>query len=72
MRALCFNKQLYDAKAVRAAVELYQPYAEIETHERDGDTRISVTASSEARERRIIGELMNYVLGQTIAARGGA
>jgi len=70
VRDLLFDGAIYEPAVVRAAVELYQPYAEIEIDETEGLTKVSVVASSEARARRVAGELMNHALGRTIELRG--
>ena len=70
MRELSFDGVIYAPEVVQAAVALYQPYAEIEIREGEGRTDVSVRASSDARARRIAGELMNQALGRTIELRG--
>jgi len=70
VRKLSFDGAIYDPAVVRSAVELYQPYAEIEICEGEAKTDVSVRASSDARARRIAGELMNQALGRTIELRG--
>ena len=71
MVELRLHRELYDAAALEAALQIYAPHAEIELGD-DGPHRVvRVRAASPERERRVAGELGNYALGMTMRGRGG-
>jgi hypothetical protein len=66
-----FHREIYDGKAVDAAVKVYEAYAQFELREEASHWVVQLTASDEARERRVAGELGNYALGLTMRDRVG-
>ncbi len=70
MRELRFAKDLYEGTQVDAAVKVFERFGELSTAEADDAWIVTVKASSEARGRRLAGELANYALGLTIRSRG--
>jgi hypothetical protein len=68
---LRFHRELYQGRAVDAAVKVYQPYARFELREEPTHWVVEVSADDAARERRIADELGNYALGLTVRDRGG-
>jgi hypothetical protein len=64
-----FHRALYDGKQVDAALKQLDAYATFARSEEADHWVVDVTATSEKRERRVAGELMNLALGKTIEAR---
>lgn len=69
MTELRFGKDIYDGRAVDAAVRQFARYARIEAIEEPGHWVVRVTAATPARERTVAGELGNHALGASAAAR---
>jgi hypothetical protein len=71
---LLFHREIYDGKAVDAAVKQYGDYAEFELVESPDHWIVSVTAGGKGADeddlRALAGELGNYALGLTIQQRG--
>jgi hypothetical protein len=67
---LLFHREIYDGKAVDAAVKQYGDYAEFELVESPDHWIVSVTLADEDDLRALAGELGNYALGLTIQQRG--
>lgn len=72
MTELRFGKDIYDGRAVDAAVRQFARYARIETVEEAGHWVVRVTAATPARERTVAGELGNRALGASAAVRKAA
>lgn len=72
MRELRFAKDLYEGTQVDAAVKVFERFGELSTSEADDAWVVGVKASSEARARRLAGEIANYALGLTIRGRRAA
>jgi len=70
MRELRFAKDLYEGTQVDAAVKVFERFGELKTTEADDAWVVTVDASSDARVRRLAGEIANYALGLTIRGRG--
>lgn len=70
MRELRFAKDLYEGTQVDATVKVFERFGEIGTSETDDAWVVTVDASSDARTRRLAGEMANYALGLTIRRRG--
>lgn len=69
MRELRFAKDLYEGTQVDAAVKVFERFGELGTTEADDAWVVTVEASSDARVRRLAGEIANYALGLTIRGR---
>jgi hypothetical protein len=63
------HRELYTAAAVEAAMQVYAPYAGLERHDDADHWGVRVSAPAAERERRVAGELANYVLGVTMKTR---
>jgi hypothetical protein len=70
VRELRFAKGLYEGTQVDAAVKVFERFGELSTKEADDAWIVTVDASSDARVRRLAGEIANYALGLTIRSRG--
>ena len=70
MRELRFAKDLYEGTQVDAAVKVFERFGDLKTAEADDAWVVTVEASSDARVRRLAGEIANYALGLTIRGRG--
>jgi len=70
VRELRFAKDLYEGSQVDAAVKVFARFGELGTSEADDAWIVTVDASSDARTRRLAGEIANYALGLTIRRRG--
>jgi len=66
---LRFHRELYDGKAVDAAVRQYDGYAEFELTEEPDYWVVAVSLSDPDARRALAGELANYALGLTIEQR---
>ena len=69
MIELRLHRKIYRGTAVDSALEVYGKYATFEQREEADHWVVGVSATTPARERRVAGELANYALGLTIAAR---
>ena len=69
MTELRFAKDVYDGRAVDAAVQAFARYARLEASDEPGHWVVRVTAATPARERTVAGELGNHALGATAAGR---
>ncbi len=69
MRAIRFHRQLYPGPLVDEAIKVYEPFAKLLRSEETSHWVVSLSADSEARERRIAGELGNYALGLAVRSR---
>jgi hypothetical protein len=67
---LLFHREIYDGKAVDAAVKQYEGYAEFELVESPDHWIVNVALADEDDLRALAGELGNYALGLTIQQRG--
>ena len=65
MRECRFHRDIYDAKAVDGAVEVYARFAVITAADEGEHRVVRVSAKTPARERKIALELANYALGLT-------
>ena len=72
MTVLKLHRKIYRGTAVDAALKVYGAYATFEQREEPDHWVVSVSAATHARERRVAGELANYALGLTIAARNAS
>ena len=70
MTELRFHREIYRGTAVDEAVKVFAPHATFDLVEEKEHWLVRITGKSEARERRIAGELGNYALGLTMKARG--
>jgi len=68
---LRFHRELYDGKAVDEAIQTFTRHATLEPVEDATDWVVRISATSEARERKIANELSNFALGLTIRSGGG-
>jgi hypothetical protein len=66
---LRLHRKIYRGPAVDAAIKVYGAYATFEQREEGDHWVVGVSAATPNRERRVAGELANYALGLTIAAR---
>jgi hypothetical protein len=66
---LCFHRELYDGGAVDEALQIFGAHATFEQADAPPHRIVRVSGADAARERRVAGELANYVLGLTIRAR---
>ena len=66
MIELRFHRDIYQGTAVDEAVKTYAAYAAFELREDPEYWVVQLTGPSEARERRVAGELGNYALGLTV------
>ncbi|MBO6937617.1 MAG: hypothetical protein JJ863_21790 [Deltaproteobacteria bacterium] len=69
MRELRFAKDLYEGTQVDAAVKVFERFGKLSTAEEADAWIVTVDAPSDARVRRLAGELANYALGLTIRGR---
>jgi hypothetical protein len=69
---LLFHRDIYAGPSVDEAVKIFASYATFELEEQPEHWRVRITGTSEARERRIAGELGNYALGLTIKSGGAS
>jgi hypothetical protein len=70
---LRFHRGIYQGTAVDEAVKTYASYGRFELREEPEHWIVAIEGASEARERRLAGELANYALGLTVrGARSGA
>ncbi len=72
MRELRFAKDLYEGTQVDAAVKVFERFGQLSTAEEEGAWIVKVEAPSDARVRRLAGEIANYALGLTIRGRRAA
>jgi hypothetical protein len=66
---LKLHRKIYRGTSVDAALKVYAKYATFEQREEPDHWVVTVSATTPVRERRVAGELANYALGLTIAAR---
>lgn len=64
-----FHVDLYDGKAVDAAVKVYEAYGSFQLEESPDAWTVRVTAHEGIDEQQLADELGNYALGTTIEAR---
>jgi hypothetical protein len=69
MKTVRFHRELYPGTALDEAIKLYEPFAKVARSEESSHWVITLTADTDARERRIAGELGNYALGLSVRAR---
>jgi hypothetical protein len=70
---LRFHRTIYRGTAIDESVKTYGSYATFELTEAPDYWVVKVSGTSEARERRVAGELGNYALGLTVkGAKSGA
>ena len=69
MRELRFAKDLYEGTQVDAAVKVFERFGRLTTAADDDAWIVRVEAPSDARVRRLSGEIANYALGLTIRGR---
>jgi hypothetical protein len=67
---LRFHRELYDGKALDEALKIFGAHASFEQAEEAAHWVVRLSAADGAREKRIAGELANYALGLSIAAKG--
>jgi hypothetical protein len=67
---LRFHRQLYDGKAVDAAVKQFEDFATFELSEEPEYWVVGVGGASDEELRELVGELGNFALGLTIQQRG--
>lgn len=67
-----FHREIYDGKAVDAAVKQLADYASFELIEEPSYWVVKVEAEDDATARAVAGELGNFALGLTIQQRGQA
>ncbi len=67
---LRFHREIYDGKAVNAAVEQLADYATVELVEEPSYWVVKVEAEDDDQTRAVAGELGNFALGLTIEQRG--
>lgn len=72
MTELRFRKDVYDGRAVDAAIQRLARYARLEAVDEPGHWVVRVSAASPARERTVAGELGNHALADTAARRKAA
>lgn len=68
---LRFHRELYDGKAVDAAVKQLADYATFELIEEPSYWVVTIEAEDADETRAVAGELGNFALGLTIQQRGG-
>tara|TARA_B100001179_G_C18527826_1_gene375732 strand:+ start:750 stop:977 length:228 start_codon:yes stop_codon:yes gene_type:complete len=71
VKALRFAKDLYVGEQVDAAVKVYGRFGTLELAEDEDAWIVTVDAQTDARTRRLAGELANYALGLTIRQHRG-
>ncbi|MBK9030452.1 MAG: hypothetical protein IPL61_03775 [Myxococcales bacterium] len=69
MTEVRFHKDVYDGRAVDAALQQFARYARLEAIEEPSYWVVRVSAATPARERTVAGELGNQALGATSAGR---
>ena len=69
MTELRFHRELYPGEQVDAALKLFEGHAAFERVEEPSYWVVKVDAGVADAERRLVGELQNYVLGLTVEAR---
>jgi len=69
MTELKFHKAVYAGKAVDEAVKRFAGFAEFSLREDPEHWVVALTNPDAARERRVAGELGNFVLGLTVQKR---
>jgi len=67
---LRFHRQLYDGKAVDAAVKQFDDFATYELSEEPDYWVVAVGGADDAELKQLVGELGNFALGLTIQQRG--
>jgi hypothetical protein len=72
MNTVRFPKSLYRGEAVEQAVATYAPYGTIRRADTDSHFVVEVEASSDARARKLAGELGNAALVAQRTAGGAA
>jgi len=72
VRELRFAKDLYEGTQVDAAVKVFERFGQLTTAEDDDAWVVTIEAPSDARVRRLAGEIANYALGLTIRGRRAA
>lgn len=70
MIELRFHRELYQGTAVDEALKIFGAHATFEQAEEPAHWIVRLSANDPAREKRIAGELANYALGLSIAAKG--
>ena len=69
MRTLRFHRELYPGHVLDEAIKVYEPFAKVARGEEPKHWVVTLTGDSEARERRVAGELGNYALGLAVRKR---
>lgn len=64
-----FHVDLYDGKAVDAAVKVYEAYGSFQLEESPEAWIVRIEAKEGVDEQQLANELGNYALGTTIEAR---
>lgn len=64
-----FHSDLYDGKAVDAAVRVYEGFGTFELEKAPEAFVVRIRANSGIDEKHLADELANYVLGTTIESR---
>lgn len=67
-----FHVDLYEGKAVDAAVKMYEPYGNFELEQSSEAWIVRVVANEGIDEAYLADELANFALGTTIEARTSA
>ena len=70
MRECRFHREIYDGKAVDAAVKVLERFGRFELAEEPEHWIVRITAKTPARERKLALELGNYALGLTRKGTG--
>jgi hypothetical protein len=69
VRVLRFHRDLYPGELLDEAIKVYEPFAKLRRSEDSSHWVVTLDAQTEARERRVGGELGNYALGLTVQKR---
>lgn len=64
-----FHSDLYDGKAVDAAVRVYESFGSFELEKEQDTFVVRISANAGVDEERLANEFANYALGTTIEAR---
>lgn len=64
-----FHSDLYDGKAVDAAVRVYEAFGTFELEKAEEIFVVRISASAGVDEERLANEFANYALGTTIETR---